>query len=296
MIIGTFDTRKAESQLDLLFNIEAIFKRRALKITALEKVEKLLFDYDPRNWQNNVKFYEAFKSTSFRRVVSQVANSENTLSSEEIQSDNTSLTLEQVKGYLDKANELGLIESDGENFKRKNSMGFGSTLEWYVAAICCDELASIAYWGVEVEGLQGDYDVVLVRENQVGYIECKSGNCSNITKEEILNFLERERKLSPRFSIFLVDGVSREMLPSLVEHALSYTKNYEFEIPGSMTFEPGIETEDYKNFIRLNPINSFFVSVEDSIDKSLREVYRFLTVVRDRTLSLENKAAKDTFR
>ena len=137
---------------------------------------------------------------------------------------------------------------------------------------------------------------MLIRENQIGYIECKSGKLSNIRKIHIKNFLERERILAPQFSIYLVDGISRESLNAIVGYALEQKLEYEFEIPGVMNTQVSLDAEEYKNFVRLIPINSFFVSIHGSIASTLREIYEFLTLVCDRALSTENMAAKHKFR
>jgi len=57
-----------------------------------------------------------------------------------------------------------------------------------------------------------------------------------------------------------------------------------------------LEAEDYKNFIRLVPINSFFVATtRRSVAATLKEVFEFLTLVYDRSLPIENIAMKDQF-
>ena len=57
-----------------------------------------------------------------------------------------------------------------------------------------------------------------------------------------------------------------------------------------------LRAEEYKNFIRLTPINSFFVAPRESLASSLREIYEFITLVYDRTLPTENMAMKDNFK
>jgi hypothetical protein len=144
--------------------------------------------------------------------------------------------------------------------------------------------------------MPGDYDVVIVRGNQIGYIECKSGKFSNITQTDIANFLYRERVLAPQFSVYLVDGISRENLSVLERFALEQKINYRVGIPGVMNTELSLEAEEYKNFFRLIPINSFFVTTKEPVASTLREVYEFLTLVYDRSLPTENLAMKDKFR
>lgn len=174
-------------------------------------------------------------------------------------------------------------------------VGFGPTFEWYVAAVCSETLASIAYWGVHVEGLDGDYDVVVVRDTQVGYIECKCGNVGNITRDDIASYLRRERLLAPQFSVYLVDGASLERVDTLVAYALEQSGEYALEMPGIMTTEVTLSAERYRDFVRLVPINAFFVGAQRPISSILRQVYEFLTLVCDRHVQTENRAAKSQF-
>ena len=294
MIIGDLDTRVAVAQLSLLFDIEAIFKRRGRKVASYENLDELLFDPTPIDAFS--KYYPVFHSYSFRRIIGLVANSQDGLTIDAIRESFSDLNTYQLTDILNKAIELKLLFFQDPKYFPSNPIGFGPSFEWYVSTVCVEELSSIAYWGVKVEDLTGDYDVVLIRENQIGYIECKSGKLSNITKQHIENFLERERALAPQFSIYLIDGVSRDRLDNVVDFALQQKLKYEFEIPGIMDTQVRLEPEEYKNFIRLIPINSFFVSVHSSIASTLREIYEFLTLVCDRSLQTENMAAKDKFK
>lgn len=294
MIFDNFDTRVAAAQLHLLFHIESIFKRRGRKVVAFENHEELLFDPTPIDAFD--KYYSSFQSSSFRRVVSLIANRKDGLTLSELKRECSDLIETKIDKIIDKALDLKLIGSANQQYIPLKPTGFGPTFEWYVAAVCVNALSSIAYWGVKVENLTGDYDVVLVRENQIGYIECKSGKLSNIDKIDINNFLERERILAPQFSIYLVDGISRDSINILVDYALDQKREYSFEMPGVMDTTASLEAEQYKNFVRLIPINSFFVSVRQSLSSTLREIYEYLTLVCDRTLPTENMAAKDKFK
>jgi hypothetical protein len=294
VIIGDLDTRIAAEQLRLLFDIKAIFKRRGRKVVSFESIDELLFDLTPIDAFD--KYYPVFNSSSFRRIISLIANSDRGLHLDAIHSQCADLNKSKIENILEKAVDLKLLTFNHNSYFASKQVGFGPTFEWYVAAVCEQELSTLAYWGVKIEGLTDDYDVVLIRENQIGYIECKSGKLANINKKDIENFLERERILAPRFSIFLVDGISRDNLELLAGYALDQKLDYEFEIPGVMRTEVNLEAEEYKNFVRLIPINSFIVSVKSSIASTLREIYEFLTLVCNRTLPTENTVAKGKFR
>lgn len=294
MIINGLDTGIAAAQLRLLFDIVAIFKRRGRKVASFENTDQLLFDSSPYNYFE--KYYPVFHSSSFRRILKLTANSASGLTIDELKSECSDLDEEKITENLEKATSLKMLTSADGKHQPIKSVGFGTTFEWYTAAVCVQELACIAYWGVKVENLTGDYDVVLIRENQIGYIECKSGKMSQIDKSDVKNYLERERILAPQFSIFLVDGISRENLNTLVDYALEQNLEYEFEMPGVMNTQVTLAPEVYKDFVRLIPINSFFVTVDRSIASILAESYEFLTLVCDRSLPTENMAAKAKFR
>ena len=289
------DTGIAAKQLNLLFDIRAIFKRRGQQVVSCEDESNLLFRITPHEF--NTKHFKALGHSSFRRIVSAIANSENQiLSLTDICCLCPDLTHQKMDKRLQEAQELGMIIEEDQKYRPSKPVSFGPTLEWFVAATCVKDLDSIAYWGVKVQGLEGDYDVVVIRENQVGYIECKSGKAGNIDETHIVNFLQRERLLAPRFSVYLVDGISKDKVGNLVEYALKQNEEYLFEIPFVMESEISLQSEEYKNFIRLVPINSFFVSVNRPIDKVLLEIYEFMTLVCDRMLVEENRAGKAKFR
>ena len=294
MIIGDLDTSAAAAQLRLLFDIEAIFKRRGRKVATFENPHELLFD--PTPYDAFQKYYPLFHSSAFRRVLGVAVNSQQQVTVDKICLEFTDLSKEKIQEVLERAVEFQILVNQDHKYRPLRSVGFGPTFEWYVAGVCLKELSSIAYWGVKVEKLTGDYDVVLIRENQIGYIECKSGKLRNIKRNDINNFLLRERILAPQFSIYLVDGVSREQIETLVDFALEEKFAYKFEIPGVMDTDVTLEAEYYKNFVRLIPINSFFVSLRASPTETLREIYEFLTLVFDRSLPTENMAAKANFR
>jgi hypothetical protein len=295
MNISGFDTSIAAAQLESLFSITAIFKRRGRTVNGFNNKQPLLFDLPSYVFAQ--KHFDALNSPSFRRIVGAIANSSDGLGEPAVVQESSGLSADKVRERLDQAVDLGMIVLENGLYRSSKKVGFGHTFEWYVAMVCQIQLASIAYWGVTLNGIDGEYDVVLIREHQIGYVECKSGRLSNITKEDIGNFLKRERILAPQFSVYLVDGISRESLRVLVDYALEYRMEYEFEIPGMVRWDNlTLEAEEYRHFVRLIPINVFFVSSENSVYSALREIYEFLTVVCDRSVPTENRAAKAAYR
>lgn len=277
-----------------LFDIKEIFKRRGRKVSSASDLENILFELPSSG--SSETHYKRLGSSSFRRIIGLISNSQRGMDFDSILSECKDLQEKKIKNILEKGIQLKMIRQTGDVYHPSKEVGFGPTFEWYIAMVCESELGSFAYWGVEVEGLTGDYDVVVIRENQIGYIECKSGKFSNITENEVKNFLIREKILAPQFSIFLVDRISRENLEILADHALKNSSYYDFGIPGIMeTTDIELEIESYKNFIRLIPINSFFVSIGRSVVSSLREIYEFLTTVCDRSLQIENLIEKNKY-
>ena len=294
MNISGLNTALAAAQLNQLFGIEEIFKRRGLVVSQYERPQRLLFDLSGHEFPADL--FAEMHSTSFRRTVACVANAPDVCSALSV-AKTVGVTEEEVLVKLDRAIQLSVIAvSQGAYFPARQ-VGFGATLESYVAAICINDLGSIAYWGVEVENLSGDYDVVVVRDTQVGYIECKSGQSSNITRREVQSFLDREELLAPQFSIFLADGISPERAAQFAEYALESSREYEIEIPGVLEHGGVLEAETYEDFVRIIPINAFFVSGQGRpLRSTLRRIYQFLTTVCDRNVRVENRAAKAQFR
>lgn len=295
MQFGRFDTEVALGQLRTLFELEPIFKRRGLAVAAFEERDHLLIDPEARP----ELFYGLLSDTSFRILAAVVANS-GPLRREEILERLTWMNPEVIQTHLDEAVNAGMIGVDNGTYRTPRDLGFGSTLECFVASVFVRELASIAYWGVRVEGLTGDYDVVVIRDTQLGYVECKSGRLANIGDADLYNFLDRERRLCPAFSAVLIDGISRDSAGEVARRLAQLGGAYRWTLPailGSSTpMDVELKVEEYRWFSRLVPINCFVLEGRRPVASSLGELYRFLTAVRDRALPIENETAKAQFR
>lgn len=293
MNIGGLNTGTAAFQLNQLFGIEQIFKRRGLVVSQYEPSEKLLFELS--EYESSDRLFAEMHSTSFRRTVAWVANAPDVCSARSVATA-VGITEEKALANLERAIQLRLVAVSQNTYHPTRQTGFGAMLEWYVASVCGNDLGSIAYWGVEVEDLSGDYDVVVVRDTQVGYIECKSGQSSNITRQDVKSFLARETLLAPQFSVFLADGMSPERAEQFAGYALDGSQEYEIEIPGVMESSGPLEAEYYDDFVRIIPINAFFVGVQQHpLRSTLRGIYQFLTTVCDRNVRIENRSAKNRF-
>jgi len=291
MRVGEFDADDALGQLRTLFDLGPIFKRRGLTVAAFEEREHLLLDPE----QDSELFYDLLSDTSFRIVGAVVANS-GPLRLEEIRERLKWMNPEVLQSHLRAAINASMIIEDGEVYRTPRDVGFGSTLECYVAAVLVREFASIAYWGVRVLGLPADYDVVVIRDTQLGYIECKSGRLANIDDADLYNFLDRERRLCPAFSAILIDGISREAAGEVAQRLAQVGGEYRWTLPPLMDQAIQLKVEEYRWFSRLVPINCFVLDGRRPVASSLGEVYRFLTAVRDRALPIENETAKAQFR
>jgi hypothetical protein len=172
----------------------------------------------------------------------------------------------------------------------------GDLLEWFVANCLQREFSCLSYWGVMVEGLPNDYDVVVYRGTEIGYIECKGGQPQDIDDSQIREFLSREIALSPAFSVFLADSVNTARLGTIAQRFLAQKGMYEYEVPGMMDTGIDLDVERYKNFVRVIPINCFIVSGDRKLTTAFDEVFQFLTVVCDRPMLFENIEAKKRFK
>jgi hypothetical protein len=286
------DTSVAAYQLQQLFGIEPIFRRRGQTVARYEDPRKLLFNLAPDQVE---ACYRALGNRTFRRVLAAVTNSPKPLDFEGVCENSKNFKRETVHQQLIKAANLGMVIRQEGLYRGYRNNGFGTTFEWYIAEVCKRELASIAYWGVRVKDLQGDYDVVLVRDTELGYIECKSGKFSNIDPDEIRNFLIRESLLAPGFSMLLLEQASRKNLSRLANLVLGLQKGYRISLPGWTNYSSSLRAEEYKNFVRIVPRNCFLASLQRSTRTVLMEIYHFLTLVGDRKVPMENDSSKEKF-
>lgn len=298
MRINGLDLSVAAAQLTSLFDVEPMFQRRGRNVAKYEDPSTLAFELKPHVPGHDQAVYEELCRQTFRRTISMIANAGGGLAESEILKEwgQSAMSEDALSAILTRAIELGLLACEGNQFSLvRRTVDFGATLEWCVAYCFLKEFSCPAFWGVEVQGLPSDYDVIVRRETSVGYIECKSGKLGNITKDEVHNFLIREQALAPSFSIFYTDAVSRNRITPLVEFARSFHAEYVYEAPG-MIDHVDLEVEEFKHFVRLKPINCFFVPSASNLPDHFREILRFLSMVCDRPMPYENSAAKSTFR
>ena len=289
------DTNLAAAQLRLLFDVRAVFDRRGRMVTALEPKDRLLFDVESLN-DEGADIYSFLSSHSARRILALVANSSKPVPADEIHRElSEAISSEKINSYLEEAcGRQLLLNTNGTFSTARPGVGFGATLEWCVAFTFAKQMSCPAFWGVQVKGLSGDYDVIVHRETQIGYVECKSGRLGNISKTAMHEFLEREKALAPAFSIFLADEVSLDRLKVIADFMLEHRESYLYEGPGCRQ-EVAVQLEEYKRFLRVTGINCFLVSPEPSLKSVFSEVFHFLTTVCDRPMPFENTVSKTDF-
>jgi hypothetical protein len=264
--------------------VSAIFRQRGRTVVRSKKADDLPKGLDPSNSIDfGNRLYPELKSRSFRRYLISKLNRVRK-GSEATGKTPMSARFEQ------KARDLGLFESIDESL-----FTGGELLEWFVANCFQREFFCPSYWGVTVEGLPNDYDVIVYRGTEIGYIECKSGQLGGMSDSQICEFLKREIALSPAFSVFLADDVSRDRLNTIGEKFLVQKNLYAYEVPGMMDTGIDLDVERYKNFIRVIPINCFIVPGDRKLTTVFDEVFQFLTVVCDRPMPFENIEAKKGF-
>jgi hypothetical protein len=90
-------------------------------------------------------------------------------------------------------------------------VSFGGTLEWYVAEVLAREFDCLAAHGLRIRHLPpgGDYDVVACCEGELVYVETKSAPPRQITRQEVVAFLDRVDALRPNVALFLSDTTLR---------------------------------------------------------------------------------------
>lgn len=265
--------------------VDQIFRHRGRTVVRSKKADDLPQGLEPSNPIDfGNRLYPELKSRSFRRYLISKLNRVGK------GSEVTGKTAMNAR-FEQEARDLGLLESIDENL-----FTGGDLLEWFVANCLQQEFSCPSYWGVTVKGLPNDYDVIVYRGTEIGYVECKSGQFRRINDSQIGEFLKREIALSPAFSVFLADDVSRERLNTIGEKFLAQKNLYEYEVPGMMDTGIDLAVERYKNFVRVIPINCFIVSGDRKLTTVFDEVFQFLTVVCDRPMPFENIEAKKRFK
>ena len=148
----------------------------------------------------------------------------------------------RVEQFLEYLRELQIVETSTDAVRLIRPVdNIGPTLEWYVAMVCEQELAGSASWSVKLEGppAGGDYDVLTWLDPVLMYIETKSAPRTEVTDDQLRNFLQRAEELAADASVLLVD--TNNVTPALDRISAILTSIF-----GEQGVEPYIApTSDY---------------------------------------------------
>jgi len=132
-----------------------------------------------------------------------------------------------VAEYIEALVDSGIVARAGKSrfaFTLTPVMGFGQTLEWFVANVFEREFDSPALWGVKLADTKcgGDCDVIAEVESHFAYVEVKSSPPKHVTVNEVSTFLSRVDELKPNLAIFFEDTELRmkDKIVALFKEAL----------------------------------------------------------------------------
>ena len=180
--------------------------RRGLRIMEANPRDGLIF---PEDIEEDVesRFYDLMKKYSFRLFMRDAINRQDGFAVDDLLQ---YATRECVADYIEALVEIGIVGRSGKSkfaFTVAPVMGFGPTLEWFVANAFEREFDSPALWGVKLADTKcgGDCDVIAEVEAQFVYVEVKSSPPKHVTVNEVRTFLDRVDELRPNLAIFLED-------------------------------------------------------------------------------------------
>lgn len=180
--------------------------RRGLRVMEANPRDGLIFHENIEEDAESL-FYDLMKKYSFRLFMRDAINRQEGFSVDDLLQ---YATRECVEGYIEALAEIGIIARSGKSkfaFVVAPVMGFGPTLEWFVAKVFEREFDSLALWGVKLADTKcgGDCDVIAEVERQFVYVEVKSSPPKHVTVNEVSTFLGRVDELRPNLAIFLED-------------------------------------------------------------------------------------------
>ena len=109
-------------------------------------------------------------------------------------------------GFLARLSELGVLRytEEGVPVPVRQVRSFGSTYEWYTAALLSSDFMCPSAWGVTFQdyGTGGDHDVVASLSGLFLYLEVKTAPPKHIEAPEINAFVQRLFDLAPDIAVF----------------------------------------------------------------------------------------------
>lgn len=204
----------------LLPSVEATLRHRGWVAAVHSSLQRVLLPR-PAAPAHIDRFYADLRHYHFRRILQETAERRRLGAADVRQlvarwGPHTAATLDRLVEY-------GLLRRRGRGIEMvaEEAKTFGETLEWFVAQVFVREFAAPAAWEARVRGLErgGDFDVLVVLDGRLGYVECKGSPPYNISADALTRYLERTRRLSPDFTILLVDTtlrIERNIIDNLV--------------------------------------------------------------------------------
>jgi hypothetical protein len=188
-----------------------MLKRRDFKVLSNNPTEKLVFQ---KNFSktSQKKLIQLLDSYGFRTLLKDAILYKKDFGLKDLEK---YCSKETAKVYLQQLLRLKIAKQKSKGTFQlthsKQVYSLGETLEWYLAQLMQEELGCDALWNVVLEGIPsgGDFDVLSEVENQLLYIEVKSGPPKSIEIANIHAFLARVEHLRPNFAIFFEDTTLR---------------------------------------------------------------------------------------
>jgi superfamily I DNA and RNA helicase len=200
-------------------SVQSMLQHRNLQIHSQNPTDHLIFPPAfPKKLQN--RLMELMGSYGFRTFLKDVILHKQAFQLKDL---TRYCSPETGKRYLGELLDLNLIEKQSnEGYSLVNAetvFSLGDTLEWYIAQLLQEKLHCDSLWNVTLKDLKsgGDFDVLSECENNLLYLEVKSGPPKGIELENVEAFLQRVNDLAPNITIFFEDTTLR-MKDKIVPH------------------------------------------------------------------------------
>ncbi len=187
-------------------------------------VKKVLHDQHivPRGTTARAEYYRLLRHYSFRLFMRDVIKHGQRFTPGDLQ---RYCSPASVRRYLQWLVDHKLARRVGARYQLVVATpSFGSTLEWFVAAVLQQEYGIPSTWNVRFDSTKvgGDYDVIGFAESTCVYIETKSSPPRNIDAGQVRAFFDRVETLRPQIAIFLNDTQLRmaDKIVPLLAHEL----------------------------------------------------------------------------
>jgi hypothetical protein len=191
-------------------------KARGMQIHRQDPGDELIF-LPEASPAERTSLYRLLKHYSFRLFLRDVINKKESFRAEGLV---RYCSLETAQRYIASLCKLKLAETvEKGTFRllKRSFSSFGPTLEWFIAQMFRREFASPAIYGVRFKETHsgGDYDVIVLWEEKLLYVEIKSSPPRGIERGEIGSFLARTTDLLPDVA-FLFNDTQLRMKDKIV--------------------------------------------------------------------------------